>query len=139
VHSLVDAHDFAVPETFVDRQIQGDLENNLRELAAQGVDPRSLKIDWHELKKSQQGRATREVKATLLLDKIAERESIETLTDEVDRELHRLAKQLREPVAAVRKRFEEDGTLRRIASRIRTDKVLNFLFENARKVAPEAA
>jgi hypothetical protein len=35
-------------------------------------------------------------------------------------------------------RFEKDGTLGRIASRIRTEKVLNFLFEHARKVAPVA-
>jgi trigger factor len=137
VETLVDNHSFEVPETFVDRQIQADLEGNLRELAAQGVDPRKLNIDWHELKKSQQERATREVKATLLLDKIAEREAIETLTDEVDREIHRISKQVREPAAAVRMRLEKDGTVRRIATRIRTDKVLNFLFENARKVAPE--
>jgi trigger factor len=39
-------------------------------------------------------------------------------------------------VAALRMKFEKDGTLGRIASRIRTEKTLNFLFEQARKVAP---
>jgi hypothetical protein len=38
-------------------------------------------------------------------------------------------------VAAVRIRLEKEGVLPRIASRIRTDKVLTFLFEHARKVA----
>jgi hypothetical protein len=46
---------------------------------------------------------------------------------------------MREPAAAVRMKFEKDGTLRNIAARIRTEKTLNFLFENARKVAPETA
>jgi hypothetical protein len=39
-------------------------------------------------------------------------------------------------VAAVRKRFEENGTMARIANVIRNEKILNFLFEHARKEAP---
>ena len=139
VDSLVDSHPFPVPDAYVDRQIEMNLESRLRELAGQGIDPRELKIDWEELKKSQADRARRDVKASLLLDRIAEREAIETLNDEVDREIHRASRQLREPAAAVRMKFEKDGTLRNIATRIRTEKTLNFLFENARKVAPETA
>jgi hypothetical protein len=41
----------------------------------------------------------------------------------------------RAAATAVRRRLEEDGGLRRIAGRIRTEKVLSFLFEHARKVA----
>ena len=41
--------------------------------------------------------------------------------------------------AAVRMRFEKDGTLGRIASRIRTEKTLGFLFEQAVKTTPPAA
>jgi trigger factor len=96
-------------------------------------------VDWNELKKAQRDRAVRQVKASLLLDKIADREAIETLTDEVDREVHKLAKQHREPAAAIRMKLEKDGSLGRIATRIRNEKVLNFLFEQSRKVAPENA
>jgi trigger factor len=139
IDTLVDNHEFTVPDAYVDRQIEMNLESRFRELAAQGIDPRQLKIDWEDLKKSQAERARRDVKASLLLDKIAERESIETLNDEVDREIHRASRQLREPAAALRMRYEKDGTIRTIAARIRTEKTLTFLFENARKVAPEAA
>jgi trigger factor len=137
VDALVDGHAFQVPDAYVDRQIEMNLESRLRELASQGVDPRKLKIDWEELKKAGADRARRDVKASLLLDKVADREAIETLNDEVDREIHRASKQMREPAAAVRMKFEKDGTLRNIVARIRTEKTLNFLFENARKVAPE--
>jgi trigger factor len=51
----------------------------------------------------------------------------------VDREVEKIAKQQREPVAAVQMRFEKDGTLGRIASHIQTEKTLNLLFEHARK------
>ena len=46
-----------------------------------------------------------------------------------------VARQQREPVAAVRMRFEKDGTLGRIANHIQTEKTLSFLFEHARKTA----
>lgn len=138
VDALVESHQFAVPDAFVDRQIEMSLENRFRELAQQGIDPRQFKINWEDVKKAQAPQAMKDVKASLLLDKIADREAIETTNDEVDREVQRLARQLREPVAATRMKLEKEGALRRIALRIRTEKVLNFLFENARKVAPPA-
>jgi trigger factor len=56
----------------------------------------------------------------------------------VDHEVQRIAKQEREPVAAMRKKLDKEGILGRIAYRIRSDKALSFLFEHARKEAPPA-
>ena len=130
VDKLVDMHDFPVPETFVDQQIQS---RTSRALAERGVDPKTLKLDWKKLKESQQEKAAREVKASMLLARIAEREAIVPTRDEVDKEVERAARQQREPFAAVRLRFEKDGTLGRIASHIQTEKTLSFLFEHAGK------
>lgn len=135
VEKLVDLHDFPVPDAFVDRQIELQVERHLQGLAAEGVDPRTVRIDWDRIRPSQRDRAVREVKASLLLNKIAEREGIYATNEEVDREVQRIAKQAREPVAATRMRLQKEDGLRRIASRIRTDKTLNFLFEHATKVA----
>ena len=137
INKLIDTHDFPVPDAFVDRQIENQLERQLRELAEKGVDPRKLNLDWSKLKEAQRPRALRDVKASMIIDKIAERESIAATRDEVDREVQRIAKQEREPVAAVRKRLEKDGTLGRIAYGLRTDKTISFLFEQARKEAGE--
>jgi trigger factor len=135
VDKLVDAHDFPVPEVFIERQIHNRVEQSLRAMAAEGVDPKSIKLDWEKVKETQRDKAVREVKASLLLSRIAEREAIGATRDEVDKEVERLARQQREPVAAVQMRFEKDGTLGRIASHIQTEKTLNFLFEHARKTA----
>jgi len=135
VDRLVDAHDFPVPETFVEGQIRNRVEQSLRAVAAEGVDPRSLKLDWEKVKTSQRDKALREVKASMLLSRIAEREAIAPKLDEVDREVEKIARQQREPIAALRLRYEKDGTLNRIASHIRTEKTLSFLFEHARKTA----
>jgi trigger factor len=135
VEKLVDAHSFPVPEVFVDRQIKNRVEQSLRSMAAEGIDPRSLKLDWEKVKESQREKALHEVKASILLSKISEREAIHATRDEVDREVEKVAKQQRKPVAAVQMEFEKDGTMGRIASHIQTDKTLNFLFEHARKTA----
>jgi trigger factor len=135
VDKLVETHEFPVPEVFIERQIKSRLEQSFRAMAEQGVDPRSLKLDWEKLKESQREKAVNEVKASLLLGKISERESIGATRDEVQKEVERQARQTREPVAAVQMKFEKDGTMGRIASHIQTDKTLNFLFEHARKTA----
>jgi trigger factor len=135
IDKLVDAHDFPVPEAFVERQIKTRVEQRLRAMAEQGMDPRKLQLDWDKVKESQRDKAIREVKASLLLGKVSERESIHATRDEVDSEVEKVARQQRKPVAAVHMDFEKDGTLGRIASHIQTDKTLNFLFERARKTA----
>jgi trigger factor len=135
VDKLVDAHEFPVPELFVERQIRSRVEQSLSAMAAQGIDPRSIKLDWEKLKETQREKAVREVKASLVLGRVSERESIHATREDVDREVERVARQQREPVAALRMRFEKDGTLGRIANRIQTEKTLGFLFEHARKTA----
>ena len=137
IEKLVDGNAFAVPVVYVDRQIEMNLNNQLRQLAGQGIDPRSLKLDWDKIKESQKDRAERDVRASLILDKIADREAIAATQDEVDKEVQRYAKQQREPVAAVRAKLQKDGTLSRIAGQIRTEKTLAFLFDKALKEAPK--
>lgn len=141
VEKLVDLHQFPVPNVFVERQIQSRMEQLLRSMAAQGADVSKFKLDWGKLVQDEKERAAaiREVKATLLLGRIAERESIHATRDEVDREVERIARQQREPIAALKIRFEKDGTLGRIAQHILTEKTLRFLFEHSTKTAPQPA
>ncbi len=139
IETLGETHQFAVPETYVERQLQITLENYARTLQMQGIDPRALNFDMNKFRESQTERAKRDVRATLLLDRIAEVEAVAVQQDEVDREVQRMARQQREPVAAVRVKLEKDGGLDRIANRIRTDKAIALLFEQARKVTPAPA
>lgn len=135
VDKLVEMHDFPVPEAYLERQIEIEVERRVHALVESGVDPRSIHVDWDKLKENQRAKALRDVKASLLIERIAEREAIMTTQDEMDREVQRIAKQEREPVAAVRAKLEKEGVLRRIAGQIQADKTLSFLFEHARKVA----
>jgi trigger factor len=135
VEHMVDEHEFPLPEAFIDRQIESRVEQRLRSVADQGIDPKTLNLDWNSIKDAQREPAMREVKASLLLNRVAERESIGATRDEVDKQVERIARQRREAFAPLRIRLEKDGTLNRIASHIQTEKTLNFLFEHATKTA----
>lgn len=135
VDRLVERHEFAVPEAYVDRQIENQVKMQLRNLAGQGVDPSTIQLDWQKVKETQRDKAVRSVRASLLLEKIADREGIVATHDEVDREVQRIARQEREAVAVTRARLDKEGALGRIAGHIQAEKTLQFLFEQARKEA----
>ncbi|MGQ9635461.1 MAG: trigger factor [Bryobacteraceae bacterium] len=135
IDALVDLHDFPVPEALLERQIENQARGYLQAMAARGADPRKLRLDWEAFKERYREQAVRDVKASLLLDRIAEREAIEVTNEELERELQRMARLERQPVAALRQRLQQERALGRVVSRIRMEKTLNFLFERARKVA----
>jgi len=137
--ALTGLYDFPIPQAYVDQQVETLIESRLRSLAGQGIDPRALNLDWAKIKESQQERAQKDVRASLLLEKVGDREAIHATKEEVDAEVQRIARQEREAVASVRRRLEQDGTTGRIAGHIRTQKILNFLFEQSNKVEPPPA
>ena len=47
---LVKQHDFPVPEALIEGQMDTRLERVVRSLAAQGVDPRAVNLDWVSLR-----------------------------------------------------------------------------------------
>lgn len=135
IDKLVASHEFPIPETYVDYQIENQTRSRIREITGRDVDLSKINLDWKEIKEKQRDQAVRNVKAALLLDKIAERENIHATKDEVDHEVQHIARRERDTVPAVRARLEKDGILGRIADNIRTEKTMNFLFEHATKEA----
>jgi trigger factor len=133
IDKLVEANQFAIPEAYIDRQIENQVRSQLNDLAGRGIDPKSIKLDWAKVKESQSAKATRNVRASLLLEKIAEKEGIHATKEEVDAEVQRIARRDREAVAVTRAKLEKDGAVGRISGHIQAEKTLQFLFENAQK------
>jgi trigger factor len=72
-----------------------------------------------------------EVKASLLLERIADLEKLEVSDEEIDHEIEALALQTKQTSEAVRARLTRDGALDRIRNRIRNEKTLNFLYHQS--------
>jgi trigger factor len=132
VAELVKRSEFEVPEALVERQIDVRLERGLRALAAQGMKAEDIKkMDLNRLRVGQREQALQEVKASLVLDKIAEEEKIEVGDEEINAEIEALATQSKQTPDAIRARLTRDGALDRIRNRIRSEKTLDFLYRQS--------
>ena len=127
---LIGRFEFPVPETFVQQQIDARLERGLRALAQQGMSTEAMRqLDFGQLREAQRAQAVAEVKASLILDRIADQENVTVTDEDLERELLMLSIQAREPLETLRKRLAEDGSLNRIREQMRREKTGNALFE----------
>ena len=129
---IVKLHDFPVPQGLVEHQMDVRLERVVRSLAAQGVDPRAVNVDWVTLRRRQEDRARDDVKAELIVDRIATAENIDVTEEEVTRELEHMAGHSGESAEVLRARLTKQGTLDRMKAKLRSDKTLDWLAQNAR-------
>jgi trigger factor len=128
--ALVEKFQFPVPESMVQQQVGARLERGLRALAAQGMNPEQMrKLDFGRLRVAQRDSAVAEVKAQILLDRIAEKEGVTVSDEELDRELHLVALQSREPYETLHQRLTDDGGLARIREQLKREKTASLLYE----------
>jgi trigger factor len=129
---IVKAHEFPVPEALVEHQMDSRLERTVRSLAAQGVDPRAVNVDWVALRGRQKDRSIEDVKAELLLDHIATAEKIDVSDEEVEKEIAAIAQRSGESATAVRANLTRQGALDRMKSKLRSEKTLDWLCSTSR-------
>ena len=129
---LIQRNDFEVPDSMIDQQIDLRLERGLRALAAQGLTAEQMKkMDLNRLRVGQREQAVHDVKAALLLERVAEEENVQVSDEELNHELEALARQSKQTSEAVRARLTRDGGLDRIRTRIRNEKTLDFLYHQS--------
>jgi trigger factor len=129
---LIKKHDFPVPESLIEGQMDARLERVVRTLATQGVDPRAVNVDWVSLRSRQKQRATDDVKAEILLDRIATAENIDATDEEVEKQLEAMAAASGESATSLRARLTKQGALDRMKSKLRSDKTIEWLYQQSR-------
>jgi trigger factor len=129
---LIQGHDFPVPQALVEHQMDSRLERTVRSLAAQGVDPRAVNVDWVALRSRQKDRSIEDVKAELLLDRIATAENIDMTEEDLEKEIAAIAQRSGESATAVRANLTRQGALDRMKSKLRSEKTLDWLCRNSR-------
>lgn len=130
VAALSDRFQFPVPESLIQDRIEARLDRGLRALAAQGMEPEQMrKLDFERIRAAQRDGAIVEVRASLLLDRIADEENISVSDEELEQELQMAAIQARESVDVLRARLTQDGGLARIREQLRREKTANLLYE----------
>ena len=129
---IVDSYDFPVPETLVENQVRRRLERAANGLASQGIDLEAAGIDWRRVRDDSRGDAERDVRGTLILDRIADAEKIEISEEDVDGAVRELAEAAQEPPAALKTRLTRENGLDRLKSNIRRQKALDLIYHSAK-------
>jgi trigger factor len=131
VRKLLEAHPFEVPQSLIERQTEQRLSEVVRRMVGQGIDPRHEKLDWMKAREGLTEQAEEDVRATMLIEKVAEAENIDVSVEEIATEIEAIANATRQPLEQVRAALTKDGGERSIAHRLRNRKALDLLIENA--------
>jgi trigger factor len=124
-------NEFEVPEVLVEHQLEARLQNLMQDLYRRGVDPRGLSVDWGRIRQDQYENAVRDVRGSLILDHLAEKENISVTDAELDERISQMAADMNQPEARVREVLARDDGAERIRRQIRNDRLFGFLEEQA--------
>ena len=131
MRKLLEAHKFEVPQSLVEHQTSQRLESVVRDMIGRGIDPRSRDVNWEGAREELKVQAEEDVRASMLLEQIAEEEKIEVSNEEVETEIEAIATASRQPKEQVRAALTKDGGERSIAHRLRNRKALDLLIANS--------
>ena len=129
---LEDNNQFELPESLVERQLQIRVQRLIRDLSRQGINPQRLDVDWSKIREDQQQQAVRDVKGSLILEYISDKENIAVSDEEIQAEIEKIAAETNRPLEKVREVLSRDSGLERLRGQIRNKKTLDLLQENAR-------
>src|SRR2546423_11037397 len=132
VRQLVEAHHFELPDRLVEHQTEHRLESVVRDMIGQGIDPRNPNLDWDKARDSLKDQAGYDLRASLLLEKIADEEKMGATQQEIDDEINAIADASKQSPEQVRGVLTKQGGERSIAARLRNRKALDFLVANAK-------
>ncbi|MCA1562461.1 MAG: trigger factor [Acidobacteria bacterium] len=122
---------FEVPASLLDREIDRRVEEFVRRLMEQQIDPMKTNINWEEFREHQKEAASEAVRGALVLDEVARREQLAATEAEFEAEVGRYAERTGRTAAAVRARLEKEGGLGRLYSGLRREKTVDFLLSKA--------
>ena len=122
---------FELPPSLVEREIDRRLEEFVRQLMQQNVDPRQAGIDWSQFREAQRAPARAAVAGAIALDEIARRERISVAPEEIESEIERFAAQAARTPAAIRAQLEKEGGIARLTIGLRREKAVDLALSRA--------
>jgi len=116
-----------VPEVMVDEEVDRQVDDLVRGMIMQGMDPRRHQIDWDDIREKQREPAARSARAIILLDAIAEEKKITLDPETLDRTIADEASRRHQTPEALRAKLKKDGRLESLEQQLLREKVLDFL------------
>jgi trigger factor len=128
---LISRNPFDVPQSMVEQELQRMLDTIRYRLSAQNLTLAQAGMDEETFKERNREAAERRVRATILLERIAQQESLEVSDEEVDQGLHRSAKDMNQSYEQVRDFYKNNNLMEPYKRQLMEEKVINFLRDHA--------
>ena len=116
-----------LPDVLVEEEIRHRMEDMVRTMMMQGVDPQKIDVDWKEIRERQDEPARKAVHARLVLDAIADEKGLAVEDNEVDEKIQAEAARIGEPATEVRKRLVDSGGTGAIKVQLLREKALEWV------------
>ena len=125
---LIERHSFSIPQALVERQTRYLMERYQNQMAGQRSEQTT---PMEEVRKNLEQRAMRQVRATLLVEKIAELEKIEVRDKDVQERVDLLARAAGERSKNLREFYARAEARDDLRTQMVFDRTLGFLLERA--------
>ena len=128
---LREKHPFAIPQSMIERQVENIMARTELQFARQGIKLDSANVDSQKLRESVRPSAEKEVRGSLILEKVAEAEKIAVSDAELEQKLEQLAAQMNQRVEAVKSFYQKKDRLGDLRAMMLEEKTLDFLLSQA--------
>lgn len=133
IAKLIEENTFEVPGTLIDSQARNLLNNFAQDLRQRGVDLNTVGENFVEMAYHQmRTQAERDVRGAMLLEKVADAETIVVTPDEVEEEIGKLADYYRSTPEEVRESLIKQGGTATIENNLKTRKAIEAVISKAK-------
>jgi trigger factor len=131
VRELLRKNEFQVAPALIERQLDVAVERVKLQLALSGVDVRQG-FDADRVREEMRDQAKEEVRATLLLDAIAELEKVNVTDGEIDKHIAKVAAARETNPQKLKAEWKKEGRLDGVRHSLREEKTLDLLLAEAK-------
>ena len=132
VSRLLETHSFAIPPSMAERQTRYLLERYQNQVANQAAGDNDTPPPMEAARKAVEDRATRQVRATLLVEKISQREKVEITDKDIQDRVDALARSAGDRTKSLREHYSRPEAREDLRAQMIFDKTLGYLLERAR-------
>ncbi|WKZ23227.1 MAG: trigger factor [Candidatus Brocadiaceae baterium WH-1] len=128
---LLEQTKFDLPQDFVAYHTEKRVYKHHLDMLNKGIPLEEIQKQTENIKNASAESVMKELKSSLILNKIAEKEKIFVTEQEVEQQIADIARAYNIDPLRVRKQLERQGNLSLLRNEIRENKVLNFLLKEA--------
>ncbi|MBA7510312.1 Trigger factor [subsurface metagenome] len=130
IDRLIENNPVVVPNSLIEKQLDYLILKMKTYLQSRGLASKDIGADEEVLRKKYRNLAEKQVRSTLIFARIAEKENIQVDSKEIEKEIEETIKSTKEKEEEIKRYFYEN--IDQITSKMRENKVFDFLIENAK-------